>query len=153
MVKTIFLYLIKIFLTCKKIIFFWIFDNHYGTSIKTVSNNLQSGIDTILEIDWQGARQIKNKLPDAISIFILPPSISVLKDRLYKRNLDRPEVIENRMQKAKSEMLHYQEYDFLIVNDNFEKAKQELKTIILAQRLKTNIQESKLMATIQQLLQ
>ena len=130
-----------------------VFGYQYGTSGQAIAANMQLGIDTILVIDWQGAKQLRSKIPNTISIFILPPSTLELKNRLYKRNLDKQEVMEHRMLQAQDEMLHYDEYDFLVVNDNFAQARQELITIILAQRLKTAIQKVKLAGTIQQLLE
>ena len=130
-----------------------VFGYQYGTSGQAIAANMQLGIDTILVIDWQGAKQLRSKIPNTISIFILPPSTLELKNRLYKRNLDTQEVMEHRMLQAQDDMLHYDEYDFLVVNDNFAQARQELITIILAQRLKTAIQKVKLAGTIQQLLE
>ena len=130
-----------------------VFGYQYGTSGQAIAANMQLGIDTILVIDWQGAKQLRSKIPNTISIFILPPSTLELKNRLYKRNLDKQEVMEHRMLQAQDDMLHYDEYDFLVVNDNFAQARQELITIILAQRLKTAIQKVKLAGTIQQLLE
>ena len=130
-----------------------VFGYQYGTSGQAIAANMQLGIDTNLVIDWQGAKQLRSKIPNTISIFILPPSTLELKNRLYKRNLDTQEVMEHRMLQAQDDMLHYDEYDFLVVNDNFAQARQELITIILAQRLKTAIQKVKLAGTIQQLLE
>jgi guanylate kinase len=112
-----------------------VFDNFYGTAQQTVEDSLNKGLDVILEIDWQGAEQIKKLLPDSISIFILPPSIEVLLQRLRGRGQDGEEIIARRMRDAVTEMSHYNEFDYLVVNDVFEHALTELKSIIIANRL------------------
>ncbi len=94
----------------------------------------------VLEIDWQGAEQIKERFPDAISIFILPPSIQALQDRLESRGQDSAEVIKTRMTKAIAELKHYHKADFLVVNDDFEEALKSLKAIVKADRMSTNKQ-------------
>ncbi len=114
-----------------------VFGNYYGTSRKWVANNLDNGFDVILEIDWQGAQQIRSQMDDSISIFILPPSKQALVERLTARNLDRPQIIAQRLGQAKIEVSHYTEYDYLIVNDNFDSALAELKAIITVARLRT----------------
>ncbi|HSX19908.1 MAG TPA: guanylate kinase [Gammaproteobacteria bacterium] len=113
-----------------------VFGNFYGTSREWVLDTLKQGIDVILEIDWQGAAQIRKKIPSAISIFILPPSSKVLRDRLVGRNKDHPEKIEIRLAQAKVEVSHYNEYDYLIVNDDFDLALRQLIGIIAAARLR-----------------
>jgi guanylate kinase len=112
-----------------------VFDNHYGTARSTVEAALAQGQDVLLEIDWQGARQIRMLMPDCLSIFILPPSRKALEERLTARGQDDPEIIARRMQDAISEMSHYGEYDYLVVNDDFEQALTELRSIIIATRL------------------
>ncbi len=112
-----------------------VFDNFYGTAQDTVERNLRQGLDVILEIDWQGARQIKALLPDSISIFILPPSIAMLQQRLTGRGQDDETVIARRMRDAVAEMRHCNEFDYVIVNDVFEQALTELTHIIMAHRL------------------
>jgi len=112
-----------------------VFDNFYGTAQQTVEDNLNKGLDVILEIDWQGAAQIKELLPDSISIFILPPSTEVLLQRLRNRGQDGEEIIARRMRDAVTEMSHYNEFDYLVVNDVFEQALTELKSIVIANRL------------------
>jgi len=121
-----------------------VFDNFYGTSQKSVTDNLKQGNDVILEIDWQGAEQIRHLLPDAISIFILPPSTEVLRQRLQGRGQDSKEIIDRRMQDAVTEMSHFSEYDYLVVNDVFNTALTELKSIILANRLNIEHQQQHL---------
>jgi guanylate kinase len=111
--------------------------HYYGTSQAKIQAQLDQGIDTIVTIDWQGCQQIKKKHPKAVSIFILPPSIEILSDRLIKRAQDNLKVINARMEKAQHEMSHYHEYDYFIVNADFEQALQELKYIVCAQRLRT----------------
>ncbi len=121
-----------------------VFDNYYGTSQKSVEDSLKQGNDVILEIDWQGAEQIRYILPDAISIFILPPSTEVLRERLQGRGQDSKAVIDRRMQDAVTEMSHYAEYNYLVVNDDFSHALTELKSIILANRLTIEHQQQNL---------
>ncbi len=113
-----------------------VFDNYYGTSETWVRETLKFGKDVILEIDWQGAQLVRKKIPEAVSIFILPPSQAALRERLTGRRQDTQEVIERRLQDAASDMAHYGEYDHLIINDEFDHAKEELKAIFLAQRTK-----------------
>ncbi len=111
-----------------------VFGNYYGTSRETIERCLEQGIDVFLDIDWQGARQIRNQLPEARSIFILPPSLPILEQRLHGRGQDSAEVIRDRMAQAVAEMSHYDEYDYLIVNDDFETSLQQLASIICAER-------------------
>lgn len=113
-----------------------VFGNYYGTSSEWVKTTLEHGEDVVLEIDWQGAQQIRTKITDAISVFILPPSEQILLERLQARNQDDHEVIAKRMLQARSEVSHYNEYDYLIVNDDFEAALSDLITIISAARLR-----------------
>lgn len=112
-----------------------VFDNFYGTAQQTVQDNLNQGLDVILEIDWQGAKQIKQLLPDSIAIFILPPSIAVLEQRLRSRGQDDEQVIARRMRDAVAEMSHYAEFDYLVVNDDFATALTELNSIVICHRL------------------
>ena len=107
-----------------------VFDNYYGTSQETVNTLVSQGKTVILELDWQGAKQVKSKVPCYL-IFLLPPSIDDLKKRLIDRNLDESEIIEKRINEAKNEISNSEIYDFLIFNDNFEMALQDLKSIIL----------------------
>jgi len=117
-----------------------VFGNQYGTSISKVKELLDNGIDVILEIDWQGAEQVIKKI-NTKSIFIIPPSIKSLEERLNSRAQDSKDVIKKRMKQAKSEISHYKYYDYLIVNDDFEKASLELQSIIHSLRLETAIQK------------
>ncbi len=114
-----------------------VFGNYYGTSRVTIEQTLHLGIDVFLDIDWQGARQVKKLLPDAQGIFILPPSTQVLKERLNKRGQDSEEVIAARMLEAVSEMAHYAEFDFVLVNDDFATALADLEAIVRGQRQRT----------------
>lgn len=113
-----------------------VFGNYYGTSQSSVQKQLETGVDVILEIDWQGAQQVRKLMPQAISIFILPPSRQALLDRLTGRAQDSEEVIMGRMNQAISEMSHYNEYDYVVVNDSFEIALDDLKSIFHSERLK-----------------
>ena len=112
-----------------------VFGNYYGTSRLAVAKSLNAGEDVLLEIDWQGAVQIKQKIPTAIMIFLLPPSIEILRKRLEHRGMDSQQVIAKRIEKARDEMKQYDRFDYLIVNDDFNQAAADLQNIIQAQRL------------------
>ncbi len=112
-----------------------VYDDYYGTSKKTVEEALNAGKDVILDIDWQGARAIKQQM-DCHTIFLLPPSLSELRSRLEIRKRETGPMLEARMQKALSEIKHYTEFDYLVINQTFEIALKELQSIILANRLK-----------------
>jgi guanylate kinase len=128
-----------------------VFGNYYGTSQAWVEDTLKSGTDVILEIDWQGAQQIR-KLIGCQSIFILPPSIEALRERLTGRGQDGEEIINQRMAEAQSEMSHYPESDFIVINDDFETALSDLISIIESQRCKTKLQQEKHTQLLQNLL-
>jgi len=113
-----------------------VFDHYYGTSKEIVEQWLNEGKDVLLDIDWQGARQIREQTPDAKGIFIIPPSLEELHRRLVSRATDAPEVIEKRMNKAIGEISHYDEYDYVIINDDFEESVLNMRSIILANRAK-----------------
>lgn len=130
----------------------WVFDCLYGTSKVHIQKQLEQGVDVILDIDWQGAAQIKQIFPDAVSIFIVPPSLEILKQRLLDRQRDNADIIEDRMQRACDEMSHYAEFDYLIVNDYFDKASLELEAIVLANRLRVSKQMQKQQALLSFLL-
>lgn len=117
-----------------------VFDHYYGTSRARLSSMLTSETDVLLEIDWQGSRQIRAADPAAVAIFILPPSLETLRRRLLTRAQDDKTVVERRMRDALNEISHYKEYDFLIVNDEFSTALEELRAIIRAARLRTEAQ-------------
>ena len=112
-----------------------VFGNFYGTSEAWVREQLETGEDVILEIDWQGAQQVRRLMPEAVSIFILPPSLEALRERLIGRGTDDMEIIERRMNQAVSEMSHYSEFDYLVINDEFDLALRDLQTIIRSRRL------------------
>ncbi len=129
-----------------------VFGNYYGTSRETIEQVLATGVDIFLDIDWQGAAQIRQRMPQARSIFILPPSKEELDRRLRGRGQDSEEVIARRMALAVAEMSHYAEYDYLIVNDDFDTALNDLKIIIRAERLRMGRQKQRHDALISKLL-
>ncbi|MAX52406.1 MAG: guanylate kinase [Methylophaga sp.] len=129
-----------------------VFDNSYGTSSDTVKSLLADGFDVILEIDWQGAQQVRNNFPQAIGIFILPPSKATLEQRLRNRGQDNEDVIARRMLDAENEISHYVEFDYIIVNDDFEQALTSLSSIIVAQRHSLAIQKNSQADLITELL-
>lgn len=128
-----------------------VFGNYYGTSRAAIEANLAQGIDVFLDIDWQGARQIREQMPTK-SIFILPPSRSELERRLIGRGQDSTEVIAGRMAKATAEMVHYDEYDYVIINEDFEQALFQLRAILESQRLTLANQQLAQQGLLQQLL-
>ena len=107
-----------------------VFDNHYGSSTKLIKDKLNEGVNVILEIDWQGARQVKENMPNAISIFILPPSKEALLGRLQQRAQDNDATINKRMSDAQNQMQHFNEFDYLVINDDFNSALNDLNLII-----------------------
>lgn len=129
-----------------------VFEEKYGTAKNNLKSQLKSGLDVALDIDWQGARAVKTQLPNSVSVFILPPSMDALSDRLVKRGDDATQ-IASRMNKARSEIGHFDEYDYLIINDNFEKTLIELKTIIGASRLETGVQKIRKHSQISELIE
>ena len=120
-----------------------VFGNMYGTSRQHIQEQLLKGKDVILEIDWQGARQIRQLVTDCKSIYIAPPSIDVLRERLNSRGQDDETIIEKRMREAVSEMSHYAEFEYLVINDDFDTAREELTAIILANRMLLEHQQKK----------
>lgn len=120
-----------------------IFDHWYGTSKRWVEQTLEKGLDVILEIDWQGQQQIKQLFPQSISIFILPPSLTALQERLIKRNQDLPDIIQQRLADVRETVSHVHEFDYLVINDDFTMAQHELKAIIEGCRLLQKRQSSK----------
>jgi guanylate kinase len=129
-----------------------VFSYYYGTSQKKIDNILSKGIDVFLNIDWQGAQQIRKKIPESRSIFIFPPSSNELYRRIKLRGQDSNIVILQRMKEAVAEMSHYSEYDYLIINDNFNIAVSDLKSIIHAEHLCVKKQKYKNMTIIKKLL-
>lgn len=129
-----------------------VYNFHYGTAKEWVMRHLQLGFDIVLEIDWQGANQIRRLFPPALSIFILPPSGHALQERMEHRQQDTSEVIAKRMQKAKSDIEHYCEFDYLVVNDDFDRAVNDLVSIVRAERLQRDVQEQKIANLLAELL-
>lgn len=129
-----------------------VFDNYYGTSEQAIDEQLSKGIDVFLDIDWQGAQQVRMKKPEVVSIFIAPPSKGELEKRLIGRGQDSQEVIASRMAKAQAECSHYQEFDYVVINDDFSTALNDLTTIVTNQRLKCNQQKEKYQDLFKELL-
>ena len=129
-----------------------VFSNFYGTSQQWVEDTLKSGKDVILEIDWQGAQQVRRLMPDTVGVFILPPSKEALENRLTGRGQDEQSVIDARMAEAVSEMVHYVEADYLIINDVFNAALDEFKNIVGVQALKLSRQQELHQELLSQLL-
>ncbi|MDQ7016825.1 MAG: guanylate kinase [Gammaproteobacteria bacterium] len=128
-----------------------VFGNFYGTSKQVVLDLLEQGVDVLLEIDWQGAAQVRQQMPETISIFILPPSKEALQERLTARGQDDAEIIAGRMAQALSEMSHYHEANYLVINDDFAQALEELQHILAAERLRCAVQcdrQQKLLASL-----
>ena len=119
-----------------------VFGNQYGTSRNWVESMLNQGCDVILEIDWQGADQVKKQMPGAVGIFILPPSVDTLKERLTKRGQDQEEVIAARMAEAVNEIAHYEQADYIVINDDFQTALQDLKAILRTSKLTNSHQKT-----------
>ncbi len=120
-----------------------VFGNYYGTSQVWVRETLATGQDVILEIDWQGAEQVRRLIPECVGIFIVPPSAEVLRERLTGRGTDAPEVVERRLAEAAEECSHAVEFDYLVVNDNFDVALADLLAIVRSQRLRMTAQQAR----------
>ncbi len=130
-----------------------VFQHYYGTSKAWLTEQLEMGRDIILEIDWQGAQQVKKQFPEhATSIFIFPPSLAILESRLRGRDRDDESVIEHRMSEARAEMAHYAEFDYLIVNDDFVHASKELSAIMVAKNCSISRQKGQNEELIRDLL-
>lgn len=129
-----------------------VFGNLYGTACASALAQVDAGCDVVLEIDWQGARQVRAALPDSVGIFILPPSRAVLEQRLRSRAQDSEEVIAARMREARDEIAHHAEFDYLVVNDRFETALAELQAIVVARRLRREVQHRRLAPLVAELL-
>ncbi|MBU6952653.1 MULTISPECIES: guanylate kinase [unclassified Hahella] len=129
-----------------------VFGNFYGTSQVWVESTLAKGVDVILEIDWQGAQQVRKLRPEAKSIFILPPSLEALQQRLESRGQDSAEVIQRRLQEAANEISHYPEYDYLVFNDDFDHALADLKSVFRAERLRLSVQQVRFEAELRGML-
>ena len=118
-----------------------VFDYYYGTPKKTVNNILGQGKDILFDIDWQGTQQLmNNSKDDLVKVFVLPPSIEELERRLKERKQDKDEIIQKRMSRESDEMSHYAEYDYILVNDNFDETVEEIISILNAERLKNHRQ-------------
>lgn len=129
-----------------------VFGNFYGTSRSALQEVLDQGNDLILEIDWQGAQQVRKLMPEALSVFILPPSQQALRERLDGRGQDSEETIAGRMQEAVSEMVHYDEYDYVIINDDFDVALEDLKAVFRSNRLRLKKQQQRNSGLLKELL-
>ncbi|MBI0037910.1 guanylate kinase [Gilliamella sp. B14384H2] len=125
-----------------------VFDHYYGTSKAEIEQSLMQGINVFLDIDWQGAKQVRQQMPESKSIFILPPSLKELENRLIKRGQDDAQVISKRMHKAQSEISHYNEYDYVIINDDFDESLRSLNAIMTS----ASLEQSKQAIAHQQLL-
>ena len=117
-----------------------VFDHYYGTSKAEIEQSLMQGINVFLDIDWQGAKQVRQQMPESKSIFILPPSLKELENRLIKRGQDDAQVISKRMHKAQSEISHYNEYDYVIINDDFDESLTALNAIMTSASLEQSKQ-------------
>jgi guanylate kinase len=126
--------------------------NYYGTSHQWMGSRLAEGVDILLEIDWQGAAQVRRVRPDAIGIFILPPSYPALLSRLNSRGTDAPDVIARRLENAREEIAHLVEFDYVIINDDFDRAAEELTAIVVAERMKRTRQAERHRELFDQLL-
>jgi len=120
-----------------------VFGNYYGTSQVWVRETLARGEDVILEIDWQGAEQVRRLIPECVSIFIVPPSAEVLRERLTGRGTDAPDVVERRLREATEECSHALEFDYLVVNDDFQVALAVLLAFVRSQRLRMQVQQAR----------
>ncbi|MBD3671678.1 MAG: guanylate kinase [Gammaproteobacteria bacterium] len=129
-----------------------VFGNFYGTSRSSILDRLALGEDVILEIDWQGAAQVRESIPGAVAIFILPPSRSELERRLRGRDTDSEEVIARRLAEAVEEMSHCHDFDYLVVNDDFDTALSDLRAIVIARRLRQAPQSMRLESVLAELL-
>jgi guanylate kinase len=129
-----------------------VFDNFYGTGAAQVRDKLAAGTDVLLEIDWQGARQVRRAMPDSTSIFILPPTRAALEQRLRERRTDSAETIARRLADASTDMSHYDEFDFVVVNDQFEQAAVEVGTVLDGDGRELRSQRSELKPLIQTLV-
>jgi len=129
-----------------------VFDNYYGTAQKSVETLLNQGTDVILEIDWQGAEQVRKIFTEAVGVFILPPSRAELEQRLQGRGQDSEAIIQRRMRDAVNEMCHYAPFDYLVINDDFETALSELQAIVQTQRLRMSVQSQRQASLLAELI-
>jgi len=129
-----------------------VFDNSYGTSRSQVQKHLDDGHNVILEIDWQGARQVRKSMPEAVSIFILPPSVEELERRLRSRGTDAPDVIERRLRDAMSDMSHWSEFDYVVFNDDLDRARADLEDVLAGRGERSSTATPKLRAAVEEML-
>jgi len=129
-----------------------VFGRRYGTTRAATESELAAGRDVVLEIDWQGAQQVRERMPEAVSVFILPPSRAELERRLRGRGLDSEAVIARRMEEAVSEMSHYAEYDYLVINDRFDQALADLRALVRSRRLRLDAQRERHAGVLVELL-
>lgn len=129
-----------------------VFGNYYGTARQMVEDTLRQDIDVILEIDWQGAQQVRHSYPNAVSVFIMPPSRAALRQRLEGRGQDSAEIINQRLNGAITDMSHFVEFDYVVINDDFDIALEDLIAIVKASRLRQNIQVIRHQSRIEDLL-
>lgn len=129
-----------------------VFDNYYGTSKQQVEHFLRAGKDVFLTIDWQGARQLQDIFPEAVSIYILPPSTALLHERLNARRQDNAAVIKQRLAEVSTEVAHFSDFDYVVVNDNFAVAVADLQAIVRANRLRRQRQMLKYEGLLAELL-
>jgi guanylate kinase len=130
-----------------------VFDYSYGTGRQAVMNQLAKGFDVMLDIDWQGAQQVREKFPACCSIYLLPPSIQELNKRLSGRGQDSPEIVARRMRQAQSEISHWADFDFLVINDHFDKALNDVHSIIRHRRPKRSSQKKRFAALLAELME
>ncbi len=129
-----------------------VFDNHYGTSREQVEEHLANGHDVILEIDWRGARQVRESMPDCITIFILPPSVEELERRLRDRGTDSVEVVERRLRDARSDMEHQDEFEHVIINDNLDIAVNELESVLTGRGASSEVCNESLRTRVEEIV-
>ena len=129
-----------------------VFGHHYGTSLANVRRERAAGRDVILEIDWQGAAEVRRTAPETIGIFVAPPSMEALRQRLTARGEDAMDTIERRLREARAEMSHYSDYDYLVVNDEFDTTLEDMAAIVRAERLKRAVQNDRRRNLIDDLL-
>jgi guanylate kinase len=129
-----------------------VFDNHYGTGRSQVDDHLAGGHSVVLEIDWQGAEQVRASMPEAVSIFILPPSVTELERRLRDRKTDSDDVIERRLRDALGDMSHWREFDFAIINDDLERAVADLESVLAGKGEANRVGNSALDSVVERVL-
>ncbi len=119
-----------------------VFGHYYGTALESVRRERDAGRDVVLEIDWQGAAQVRQRVPETIGIFVVPPSIDALRQRLLSRNEDSMETIKRRLREARAEVSHYDEYDYMVVNDEFDSTVRDMEAILRAERLGSGVRNT-----------